>query len=536
MAEGATARIVVDGLEPSTMKTALAPLLAITLAAAGTAQQTLLFTGRFPFVSRDVVNERPGGAITQLEEFDFSYVVPDVDCVARTMLPSTAFHCYLGDGNNDGSYTKFAGFKTYFENIQIGGLFVRAADTANVTWDKVYFTVRDNVAGKDIEVIKDNGFSVHTMVPGDWVRMQPNGNVQFFATAAQFAVAMGAPPVGQASIPGAHALLQTPAGDLYYAPVQGGQWVNGNLGGARYANDGSICKIDAAAITYDVFGNIANIAPNSARLVLEESDLGPSPSPLSTRQCVLNSGGYNRDGLPLVVAATFGKVCGLAFDPQGGTFPARWPDSTGAFPLEPNLLFCSDAGSYGGTIFSTANNGSIATINGVLCGSLTPGVEADGAWLGVNLDKPNFQPSLMGFQLVGPLPFAPLTIDQNGFGRLPVASSQATWDIDMWGDPGLPVFLFAGLGPTAPGTYVPSVLRYLLPLNFTNTSWDDAYPLNGLVQFGVAVTDGFGYGLLSFNNPNNGSLFGVSVVLQAVGVTGPAPDLQLSSPLMVQLN
>ncbi len=518
------------------MKHTLVPLAAITLAVAGTAQQTLVFTGRFPFVSRDFVNERPGGAITTLEEFDFSYVAPAVGCVARTLLPSTAFHCYLGDGNNDGSYTKFAGFKTYFENIQIGGLFVRAADTANVTWDKVYFTVRDNVAGKDIEVIKDNGVSVHTMVPGDWVRMQPNGNVQFFLTAAQLAVAAGSPPAGLASVHGAHALLQTPAGDLYYVPVQGGQWVNGNSSGAAFANDGAICKIDAAAITYDVFGNVASIAPNSARLVLEENNNGPSTSPLTTRQCVLNSGGYNRDGLPLVVAATFGKVSGLAFDPQGGTFAARWPDSTGAFPLEPNLLFCSDAGSYGGTIFSTANNGSIATINGVLCGSLTPGVQAKGAWLGVEFDYNQFQPTLMGFQLVGPLPFAPLVIDQNGFGRLPVAGSQPTWDIDMWGDPGLPVFLFGGLGPTAPGTYVSSVLRYLLPLNFTNNSWDDAFPLNGLVQFGVALTDASGYALLSYNNPNNGSLVGASVVLQAVGVTGPAPDLQLSSPLMVQLN
>lgn len=132
--------------------------------------QTVLFTGRFPAVSLDSVNERPGGAITRLDEFDINHLIPAPGNAARSLLPSTTLQTYLGDGNNDGNYTKFAGFKTYFENIQIGGLFVKAADRAAVTWDKVFFTVRDNVVGKDIEVLTAGGTTVRTLVAGDWLR------------------------------------------------------------------------------------------------------------------------------------------------------------------------------------------------------------------------------------------------------------------------------------------------------------------------------------------------------------------------------
>ena len=67
-------------------------------------------------------------------------------------------------------------------------------------------------------VFTNGGTAVHTLVPGDWIRLRPNGNVEFFMTASQLAVAAGAPPATGISVPGAHALLQTAAGDLYYVP------------------------------------------------------------------------------------------------------------------------------------------------------------------------------------------------------------------------------------------------------------------------------------------------------------------------------
>lgn len=48
----------------------LAGLLAFATLATAQAPQTLLFTGRFPFVSFDSVNEPAGGEITKLSEFE----------------------------------------------------------------------------------------------------------------------------------------------------------------------------------------------------------------------------------------------------------------------------------------------------------------------------------------------------------------------------------------------------------------------------------------------------------------------------------
>jgi len=498
----------------------------------------MLFTGRFPFVSFDSLNERVGGQITQLSEFEFSTVTPGTGAAARSLLPATAMQCYLGDANNDGSYTKFAGFKTYFESLQVGGLFVRSADRGAVSWDKVYFTVRDNVttAGRDFEVFTNGGTSVQTLVAGDWVRLMPNGNVEFFMTAAQLAVAAGSPPATGSSIPGAHALLQTAAGDLYYVPVQGGQWVNGNDGGLPiFAQDGAICKIDAASITYDANGNVANFLPNSARLVIDEVAGGPGPSPLTIRQMVTNSGAMSRDGTPVVAAGIYGKTCGLAFDQAGGTFQSTFADLSSTYTQEPNLIFCSDAGSYAGTIFSTANNGSVATINGVLCGELVPSVPATGSWLGVQFDYANFQPTLMGFTLVDGLAYQPALLDQAGFGALPNVATQPTWDLDLQAAPVSLAFLLVGFGPGAPGQFAQSLPLGAFPPIFTPDSHADVFVMNGVQSLGLAVTDAAGFGTWTFGNPNLGGFSGITFMLQAAVLSQNGLTMQLSTPVLAQL-
>jgi hypothetical protein len=528
------------------MKHALRTTIAILgFAAAADAQiHSVLFTGRFPFVSRGSVNERPGGAISRMEEFDISMALPlpGGSTVATTLLPSTAMQCYLGDGNNDGVYTKFHNWKTYFQAINIGGVFVKAADRTNASWDKVFFTLRRNAAatgaaavgGLQFEVLTNNGTTPYTMVPGDWVRLLPNGNVEFFMTAAQLAVAVGAQS-GAATI-GAGALLQAANGDLYYSPVDGSHWVNGNQSGVVNAQDGAILKIDAANIVYDASGNVASFAPNSARLLINESVGGPG-STLHVRQIVLNAGGMDRAGNPLAVAGVYGKTCGLAFDPNGGTWTPSFPDATGAFNPEPNLLWVSDPGSYGGTIFSTAfngaTNGSIAVINGALCGSTTPGVPADGAWLGVNLDAPNFQPTLMGFTLVDGIVNTGLLLDQNNFGSLPVAATQPNWEMDIFGTPFTPAFVLLDLGPSLPGMAVPSIPISLLPPILTADSWKDLFFTTSPVTMGVTVLDSFGYGTVSIPNPNTGGFTGFTFMAHALALQPTA--FQLSSPVLVQL-
>jgi hypothetical protein len=510
-------------------------------ALASAQQQTILFTGRFPFQSLDTPNERAGGAITRLEEFDFSHNTPGAGAVARTLLPATAMQCYLGDGNNDGNYTKFAGWKTYFQNIGVGGIFVKASDRASVTPDKVFFSVRRNAAttgsgsvgALQLEVLTANGTTPYTLVPGDYVRLLPNGNVEFFMTAAQLQVAVGTQS-GAASI-GAGALLQAANGDLYYSPVDGGHWVNGMSTGIANAQDGGIVKIDFANITYDANGNVQSFAPNSARLIINEAAGGPAGA-LTVRQMTLNSGAVDRNGNALL-ATSYGKTVGLAFDPNGGTFPSNWPDAAGNFTQEPNLLFTSDGGAYAGTLFSTApsisGGGSVAVLNGVTCGSTTVGVPANGSWLGVQLDIANFQPTLMGFTLCDALAYQPLIIDQNGFGRLPVAATQPNWDVDVFSGPFTPTFLFLSTGPTAPGGFVASVPTPFVPLSFTGDSWNDVFLLNGPFSLGLAVTDPFGYGTVSVPNPNTGGFTGFTLLVQ--GLALQPTGFQLSSPMLVQL-
>jgi hypothetical protein len=515
------------------------PATAALLCAAASlsAQQSILFTGRFPFVSLDSVNERPGGSASRIDEFDFAFVTPGPGAFARSLQPATAHQAYLGDGDNNGNYTKFNGFKTYFENVQMGGLFVKAADKASVTPHKVFFTVRDNVttAGKDIEVFTTNGTAVHVMRPGDWVRFTSNGNVEFFVTADQLDTAAGPPAAGGTSIKGAHALLQTPGGDLYYVPVQGGHWVNGNFGGIPlFAQDGAICKIDAAAITYDGSGNVQSIAANSARLVIDEVAGGTSPAPITIRQMVLNSGAQNRDGIPAVVAATFGKLCGIDFDPNGGTFQSTFQDPAGNYTNEPNLVWCSDAGSYAGTIWSTASNGTVATINGVLCGSLTPGAPATGSWLGVNFDYANFQPSLMSLVLTNAVAYEPLVLDMPAFGALPPAATQPTWDIDAHGANGMVMFLVAQIGPLAPGGFPTSVPTAVLPPLFTADSYGQAFVAAAPISLGLGIANPSGYTAWSFANPHFGVFTGMTLLLQAAGLVGSS-SFQLSNPVLMQL-
>ncbi|GAB4146468.1 MAG: hypothetical protein Fur0037_14530 [Planctomycetota bacterium] len=492
--------------------------------------KSLLFTGRFPFVSLDSVNERPGGTITRLEEFDFSFVTPGPGAFARSLETSTAHEAYLAAAGGNGNYTKFYGLKTYFQNFQIASPFVRHSDKGSVTPDKVFFTVRSNAAPLQLEVFTNNGTSTAVVQPGDFVRFLPNGNVEYFITQALFAKAAGLPPTTGRSVLGASALCQDAQGNLYYSPPTGGHWINGNFGPPVFANDGSIVMIDAADITYDANGNVFDVVQNCAHLLFEEVAGGPGPNPLGVRGMVANAGGYDRTGNPIAVAGIFGKVAGLDLDPNGGTVTASFPDANNVFPAIPNLVFVSDAGSYAGTIFSTANGGSLASINGVLCGSNTLGVPANGSWLGVHLDVSNHQPSLMGLQVVDQIAYEPLVLDAPNFGALLDPSTQPLFELDSHGQIGQLVFLLIQLGPTAPSGMVPSIPAASFPF-FGPDSFPQGFVGPGAVQLGVLAHDAFGYATLSFPNPNSSALQGRTFVIQSVGLT---TSLVLGSPVLMQ--
>lgn len=515
------------------MHTKLAILASAALCASLSAQNSLIFSGRFPFQSLDTPNERVNGSINRLEEFDFSLVTPSAASVARTLQPATAHQAYIGDSNFDGNYTKFAGFKTYFQNIQLGGLFVKAADKGLVTADKVWFTVRSNAAPLQIEAFRNNGTTTSVIRPGDFVRFTGNGNLEYFVTQDQIDVAAGLPPVGFSSVKGASAMCQDNFGNLYYSPSQGGQWINGMSTGAALANDGAIVMIPASAIVYDAAGNVASVLANSARILVEENTLGPGLSPISVRQMVLNSQCFDRTGIPLAVAGVFGRVSGLDLDPNGGTFTPNWPDSAGNYVPAPNLVFASDAGSYAGTIFSTNNNGTPAVINGITCASTTSGIAANGSWLGVRLDTVNFQPSLMGLVVVGQLPYEPATLDMPNFGAINSSATQANIEIDVRATPTSFTILLADFNIPPSGGFAPSVPTAAVPLALSPFSHSQTFPVFAATDLGLQLTDGNGYASYILANPHAGQFLGIPMILQC-GILDLAGGITITNPVQSQ--
>jgi len=250
------------------------------------------------------------------------------------------------------------------------------------------------------------------------------------------------------------------------------------------------------------------------------------------RQMVQNASTYDRFGSAILTSGVYGKTGGLALDPNGGTWTGTFPDATGAYTAEPNLIWCSNAGSYGGTMWTTNGNGEVAVLNGVECGSTTPGVPADGAWLGVQLDTGNFQPTLLGMTIIE-LPEQPLVADVNDFGRVEDNVAMPDLTIDFYGSPGEIVLCLLDLGPLAPAPVVPSIPTAVVPLGFDPGAWPDLYLVNGPVSLGFSITDGFGFASVTVPNPNTGIYTGVTLMAQAVALA-PA-GLKLSSPVLLQL-
>lgn len=495
------------------------------------AQNSIVFCGRFPFVSLDAPNERPGGSITRIEEFDLGIVTPGAGAFARSWLPGTTHQAFLGNPQNNGNYTFFQGFKTYFQRINFAGPFVKHAERGSGDPLKIYWTVRDVEAALQIDVFTTGGTAVHTLRPGDFVRWANNGNIEFFITQDQIMTAAG-PQTGTFA-PGASAICQDAQGNLYYSPAEGGHWIRGNnfSAGAVFANDGSIIMIDAASITYDASGNVASVLPDSAHILWEEVGVGPLTGQ-SVRNMVTNANHQNTNLTP----STFANMVGLDLDPAGGTVQAAYP--VGDPPnqvtyMVPHFVFGADNGTYGGTIFSTQNFGSVATINGILCGSNTTGAPATGAHLGVAVDIANFQPTFMGFCIVDALAYEPLVLDMPAFGALQPAGAQPTWEIDAHGTNGMVVFLIAQFGPFTAGGFPLSVPLSLLPPVFTGDSFPRVFVAGAPTSIGFAIADASGYAAFAFANPHNGAFTGSTLLLQAAGLSGSA--FQISNPVLMQL-
>lgn len=509
----------------------LASLLALTVST-GAQSKSLIFTGRFPFTSLDDVNERANGSITQLQEFDLSMVTPHATnpFVARTFwLPTTAMETVAGDAYNDGNYTRFYQLKTnYFERWNFVAPFVKFADQASCTWDKVFWTVRDNAVNKNFTVKTNNGTATAIIQPGDFFRFAKNGNAEFFITQALIMQAAGMQ--SGAFSPGASAICQDANGNLYYSPAEGGNYVSGNTGLPVYHNDASIMMIRRPDITYDARGNVSAVVASSAFCLFSEILPGPLGEP-TLRAMQLNAGAQNNVFAPITIT---NNLVGLALDPNGGTITASHPWGTGTtYEVVPNMIWTDDGGSYGGTVFSTqinpANNnaGSIAVINGVPMGSATG--PATGAYWGVKQDVANFQPTTMGFAVIDTPATEPFVVDAPNHGA--ILATDTTIDWDFYSGPNTFTYAMLATGPFGPGQFpIGFDVSFLVGID----SFRCFYGLSLVTTVGLGVSNPAGYMTLSLRKPGQGGLTGFNLIMHGIKLTTTNPGFAVSNPVISQ--
>jgi hypothetical protein len=497
------------------------------------ARHSVLFTGRFGFTSLDAPNERAGGSITQLREFDVSVVTPGAGAFARSWLPTTAHSAMWGDAHNDGNYVRFFGWKTYFERFNFAGPFVKHADRNKHDPRLFFWTVRDDAVNKPFFVFTSNGTQAVQIQKGDFFRFGRNGNVEYFITQALIDKARGRDRLMRAEQPGAGCICQDAQGNLYYSPAERGHWVHGNYGVSQpvFANDGSIVMIDAADITYDASGNVLDVAADKAHILFEEVMAGPNGQP-SVRTMNTNAGANNYNGNRI---ASSTKMVGLALDPNGGTITASLPYGNNVYPTVPNFLWCWDSGDYAATIWSSANHpvnqlpGSIAVINGVKMGEDTPSVPGTGAWLGVLLDIPNFQPTLMGIAITDAVPFPSFVADAPNDGAIQMADASIA--IDFFTSPSTPVFAVLGLGPVGNGRFQASTDVTGL---VGNEGFRSLYVTGSPEFFPVGITNASGYVTLTLPNVWNPALVGVNLVWHGFKIGSGSLGVALSNPVLQQ--
>src|SRR5690606_3112242 len=159
------------------------------------------------------------------------------------------------------------------------------------------------------------------------------------------------------------------------------------------------------------------------------------------------------------------------------------------------------------------------------------GVPADGSWLGVVSDVANFQPTLMGLQVIPEPSFAPLVADAPIFGALQPTSQ---FELDFHGVSNGLIGVVVQFGPLVNGA-VPQSIDFRQA--FGPTSWNTFFtiPLGGLQPIGLPpiVTNASGYATLAFPNPVTPSLVGVSLLCH--GVTPVGAGVRVSNPTIVQM-
>jgi hypothetical protein len=511
-------------LENNMQRSTLIAAAIFSLSAGLSAQSTVLYTGRFDTKSLDTA----AGNLSVIREFDIGAVTPSkTGASAFSFLPVSGMSAMLGDGDKDGLLAEYYLTKSYFQRWNHAGCFVKASDKTSGDPRRVYWTLRDDgkTTNPKLVVFVSGGTKTVTVKPGDFVRLGANGSADFFITQALIMKAAGKQPKGFK--PGASDIAQASDGTLYYSPAEGGHWVSDGSNQA-FAYDGAICYIPKSAITYDASGNVKDITAGSARLIINEITSVPN-----IRTFVANANAADRSGNKI---STTANLVGLAIDPNGGTFLSPVTPKI----KHPNLIFTFDNGGFAGTIFTTATNatsvpGDIATINGVLMGAHLPGGKANGSYLGVKLDLPNFQPTLMGLEVIqaklkSQAPYGMAILDTQKDGVLELAKDKFL-ELDVQAVfPRLPFLLVLGIGP-GKGAFAPSA-----DLSSILGGFGSLYEVvPGPFILNGGLTSAKAQSLLKLPVPNDPTLKGQKLLWQAVVRSFFSPNNWLTNPVVTDI-
>ncbi len=450
--------------------------LAAGLAAApfAAAQHSLIVSPDADFVIRGLPGTSALGAVDDQESI---LVTPDAQnpYEARPFRTFSVINTMHGDGDLDGDLNdtdKYGDLNCLFVKNRLPN-----PDTGPFEPGNLYMSCSFNTTA----AVATANSGVVTVRDGDVWRAR-NGTLEFFITETQILDALG-DSTADIDIDG---MCQDQMGSLWFTFWDA---TNSVAGGSLL--DGDLMHIPASAISYDANGNVQSVLFGSAVLWASESQMDALAA---------NSGTFRQDGTAVTRA---GDLSGLNID----VGPGAWQSPQDPNLIGPNLIFTSNFLENFDNIWTTANAGSAAVINGVTMG-YTSG-PADGSKLGIG-QLASGQDAINAMVVV-PAQTGWIAVDSPLAG----GSSQGQFTLEFGRlEPNSPLGVLVSLwSMDLPGGFVPAV-----PLPSTiglvgGNPWLEA--LNPQVAFTI-MADANGYATLQLPDPGTVTP-GVDLIIQGVG-------------------
>ncbi len=456
------------------MRLLLVVILAATLSSSAAAQHSVLFS----FDGDELTLDNGNGLVEigLLHQDEIGVVTPGPGFFsAQPFLSLGAQWAYLGDADNDGRY---ADDSVDGPGDEVDALFVKASAVGPIT-------PRDVFMSRETE----DGFGPGFLDSDVFRFVGPNGALEIFVSEAQLVSAIGQAPGSDVDL---DAICQASDGALYFSFS-----LDETVGGVT-AGDGALLCIPANAITYDAQGNVSFVAASSAAIVATEADMDA---------LVVNSGMRSSVG----GTPSYTDLAALEIDPAGGTWTSPQFPGTDL----PNMLFGWEGFSNDGAILSTANGGSLATINGFAMASATA---TTGTQIGMLPDSTGLG-GLNGLALI-PTQAPPFVVEN--YPRNLITSQPSFHQLQYSGaSPGGLIAVTVNVGPGGSGSALPS--QTIAPFGEL---------FGNLLSFQVLVNipaDSAGQAVVTtiLNSP---ALTGRNLVFQGIDLTA----LRLSTPAALQ--